>query len=98
MQKSAKYAKMVHVVKRKGNLEKFDERKVYASCYFAGLNCHINKLKAEKLCEKVTRDIKLWLRNKKKISSDDIFRQMIKILNKYDEDVSFMYETHRDVN
>ena len=89
---------MIHVIKRKGHLQKFDERKVYASCYFACLNCHMVKMKAEKLCEKVTRDIKLWIKNKRKVSSDDIFRQMIKVLRKYDDDAAFMYETHRDVN
>ena len=86
------------IVKRHENLERFDERKIYASCYSACINCSINKLKAEKICEKASREIKLWIKNKKQVTSDDLFNKLSKILNKFDRDASFMYKTHRDVN
>ena len=87
-----------HVIKRHGHLEKFDERKVYASCYAACLNSHINKKESEKIAEEITKKIKSWIKTKKVVSSDDIFKEMTKLLKKLDKDVAFMYETHRDVN
>ena len=79
------------IIKRHGHLEKFDERKVYASCYSACLNCHIEKIQAENICEKVSKEIKTWIKNKKAVTSDDIFRQLTKIINKFNKDAAFMY-------
>ena len=53
--------KKVHIVKRGGHEEHFDERKVYASCFAACLNVHMNKIEAEECAEKVTKDIKKWI-------------------------------------
>lgn len=86
------------VVKRKGHEEKFDERKVYASCYAACLSTHIEIKKTEKICEKVAKEIKKWIKNKTCVSSNEIFKMTIKLLNKYDKNAAFMYETHRDLS
>lgn len=88
---------MLHVVKRAGKLEKFDERKVYASCYSACLSTHMDKKEAEKICSKITNEIKKWIKPKKTVTSDQIFKQQIKLLKKHDKDAAFMFETHRDV-
>ena len=85
------------IVKRKGHTEEFDERRVYASCYAACLSSHIEHMKAEKICEKVSKEIKAWARKKKTVSSDEIFRQVIVAMKKHNEDAAFMYETHRDI-
>ena len=87
-----------YIIKRRGHLEKFDERKVYASCYAACLNTSLTKYEAENIAEKATKKIKTWIKNKKQVTSDDIFKEVIKIMNKLDKDSAFMYETHRDVN
>ena len=87
-----------YVIKRKGHLEVFDERKVYASCYAACLNASLTKYEAEKICEGVTKKIRSWIVKRKKATSDDIFKEIIKAMKKFNEDASFMYETHRDVN
>ncbi len=89
---------MAHIVKRRGHKEKFDERKVYASCYAAGMSCQIDHPKAEALCEKVTRDMKQWIKNKKEVSANEIFVQMAKTIAKYNKHVAYMYETHLDVS
>lgn len=86
------------IVKRKGHYEKFDERKIYASCYSACLGMAMDKKEAEKLCEKATRDMKAWLKGKKHVNSQHLFEQMVKILTKYNQDAGFMYETHRDIS
>ncbi len=90
---------MIHIVKRKGHKEKFDERKVYASCYEACLSCcHYNKKEAEKICEKVTKSIKAWIKNKEQVSSREVFKTVTKEIKKHSKEAAFMYETHRDIS
>ncbi len=87
-----------HIVKRKGHKEKFDERKIYGSCYEATLSCcNFNKKQTEKICEKVTACVKKWIKTKKTVTSNDIFKQVVKELKKHSKEASFMYETHRDI-
>ena len=88
----------IHIVKRKGHLERFDARKVYASVYAACMSCHMRHELAEDVAEKVSNEITAWIRGKKSLSSHQIFREVIKILKEYSEDASFMYETHRDLS
>ena len=91
-------AKCKHcIVKRKGHSEEFDERKVYASCYAACLSSHVPHMEAEKICEKVAKEIKSWAMKKKAVSSNDIFEQVTAAIKKHNEDAAFMYETHRDI-
>ena len=89
---------MKHIIKRHGNKEMFDERKVYASCYAACISTHLSKKEAEIICEKVAKDIKSWVKNKKDVSSTQIFKQTIKLMKSYDKNAAFMYETHRDIS
>ena len=89
---------MIHIVKRKGHKEKFDERKIYASCYAACLNAQLHPKEAEKICEGVSREIKKWIKTKKEITSTKIFREMIRVIKKHNKDAAFMYETHRDIS
>ena len=79
-------------------MEKFDERKLYASCYSAFLGAHLDHAEAEGLCEKVAKEIKKWIKDKKKVTSDDIFRQTAKVMKKHHKEAAFMYETHRDIS
>tara|TARA_Y100000310_G_scaffold216585_1_gene217607 strand:+ start:1836 stop:2105 length:270 start_codon:yes stop_codon:yes gene_type:complete len=89
---------MKHIVKRRGHEELFDERKVYASCYSACLSSHIKRVDAEKICEKVTKEIKSWIKDKKKVTSPGISRQIVVAMRKYSKDASFMYESHKDIS
>ncbi|MEK6936740.1 MAG: ATP cone domain-containing protein [Nanoarchaeota archaeon] len=87
-----------HIVKRKGHKEKFDEKKVYGSCYEATLSCcNFDKRQTEKICEQVTKDVKKWIKSKKTVTSNDIFKQAIKSLKKHSKEAAFMFETHRDI-
>ncbi|MBL7055514.1 hypothetical protein ISS07_01235 [Candidatus Woesearchaeota archaeon] len=85
-------------VKRQGHIEEFDERKVYASVYSACLNCHIEHTAAEKIAGKVCKEIKTWAKKEKAVNSNEIFKKVTIALKKHDKDVSFMYETHRDIS
>ena len=89
---------MIIIVKRRGHKEKFDERKVYASCYAACLSSHLNRNYTEKICEVVTKYIKAWVKTKKEVSSTHIFKMVEKTLKKYNKDAAFMYKTHRDIS
>jgi len=86
------------IVKREGHEEKFDKKKVYASCYSACLSTKMEKEEAEKICEKVSKQVKSSIIAKACVTSDQIFKKTTSILNKYDKDAAFMYKTHRDIN
>lgn len=86
------------VVKRHGRKHKFDERKIYASCYAAFVNTQVPKEKAENGCERTCRELKKWAKTKKEVTSDEIFKKTISVLKKINKDVAFMYETHRDLS
>ena len=89
---------MEHIIKKDGKKEKFDERKIYATCFAAALNTQIEKHEAEKLCEKVCKEIKQWVKKKKSVTSTEVFQQVVRAMKKHDRNVAFMYETHRDLS
>ena len=85
------------VVKRHGHTEEFDEWKVYATCYRACKNASLDDKKAEKICKKVSAQVRKWAETKRCISSNVIFEQLKTTLRKHDKNAAFMYETHRDI-
>lgn len=89
---------MIHIVKRKGHKEEFDERKVYASSYSACLSIHLKEEESEKIAAKVTQKVKDFLKNKDEVTSGEIFDLVKDALKKYNEHAAFMYETHRDIS
>ena len=89
---------MQHLVKREGHKEKFDERKLYASCYAASLSANIDHSEAEKICENICKGINKWIKNKKMVTSHQLFKEVTKLLRKYNKDAAFMYSTHRDIS
>lgn len=96
--KKAKGRTILQIVKRKGHTELYDERKVYGSCFFACRNAHLSVGESEQICSKVTAQITKWIKKKKLVTSDDIFKALINELGKHNEDAAFLYETHRDIS
>jgi len=96
--KPLRETKIACVVKRAGHEEIFDERKVYASCYYAARASHLKSGDAEKLCEGVSKDIKKWIKTSACVTAHQIHVQVAKSLRKYNKDVAFMYNTHRDIS
>lgn len=86
------------IVKRRGHMELYDERKVYASCFFACRSAHLSEKEAEETCNNVCTEVTKHVNKKKIVSSNDIFLALIKELKKYSEDAAFLYETHRDIS
>lgn len=89
---------MTTIVKRRGQKQEFDERKLYASVYSACLSAHVSHEEAESIANLVCREIKKWLTNKVEVTSDEIFQQAGKELEHLNKAASFMYLTHRDVS
>ena len=89
---------ILQIVKRKGHTEIYDERKVYGSCYFSCRNAHLSEQESEEICRKVSAAITKWIKSRKAVSSNDIFRMLIQELKKHNEDAAFLYETHRDIS
>ena len=96
MKKEQKYKYCI--VKRKGHMEEFDERKIYDSCYAACLNAHIEHAKAEKITKKVCKEVGTWAKKKKIVDTSEIFKEVIVAMKKHDKDAAFMFETHRDIS
>ena len=82
------------VVKRKGHVEKFDEKKVYGSVYAACASAHYEKLKCEKIADEVTRKIKKFVTNKGETSSTEIRKKIENELKKKNKELAFFYEQH----
>ena len=96
--KKSKNRTQLKIVKRKGHTELYDERKVYGSCFFACRNAHLSGQEAEEICNKVCAATTKWVRKKKVVSSNGIFRFLIQELKKHNGDASFLYQTHRDIS
>lgn len=77
---------MTNIVKRHGSKEEYDERKVYASVYSAGLNVHLSEKEAEAIADKTCGDINNWIIEKKEVNSKEIFKEVTKSLAKYNKD------------
>ena len=86
------------VIKRKGHKEKYDERKVYASCYSACLASHIPIRQAEKICGKVSKTVSSFVKKRKSVTSNQIFLIAAKSLSSHNKNAAFMYRTHRDLS
>mgnify|MGYP005854771311 CR=1 FL=1 len=53
MKKIAKGICKVCIVKRKGHIEEFDDRKIYRSAYFACRNAHLSEKQSKAIAKKV---------------------------------------------
>ena len=60
-------------------------------------NASLDDKKAEKICKKVSAQVRKWAETKRCISSNVIFEQLKTTLRKHDKNAAFMYETHRDI-
>ena len=93
-----KIRRRMRIVKRKGHEEFYDERKVYTGCYMACRNAHLSEQESAKRAAEICKDITSWMSEEKLVSSEQIFRKVIKELKQYSKDSAFMYETHRDIS
>ena len=88
---------MVIVVKRRGHLENFDEKKAYASIYSACMECSLGVKRCEEISQHITVELKHFLKTRKDVNSTEIFGFIMQRLAKVNEPAAFMYETHREL-
>ena len=63
--KKAKKKAEVSIVKRRGHMEEYDEKKVYGSCYYACMSAHVPEKEAEKIAKDCMKKGNSWMANKK---------------------------------
>jgi transcriptional regulator NrdR family protein len=89
----------IHIVKRRGHREAFDERKLYGSVYGACMTTGMREKECEKAAKKVCVEVTKKLKAKKGVvDSTDIFHAAAAALRRISDDAAFMYATHRDVS
>ncbi len=87
------------LVKRRGHTERYDERKIYASCYAAALAAQVPHREAERIAAAAAKAVTAWVKKQQRcVSASEIFQAAARALRTHHEDVAFMYETHRDVS
>jgi len=93
-----KSKKSIHIVKRRGHLEEYDQKKIYGSCYGACYASGLTAKECEAVAEAVTKEVSRWVKSRQKVTSTEIFRFVAKLLKKHNKEVAFLYETHRDIS
>ncbi len=89
---------MEHIVKRKGRKERYDERKVYASVYAACLSLRMQDAEAELIAGSVAKEVTKEFASVHEVSAHSIHKFVAENLEKYNKDVAYMYDTHRDIS
>jgi transcriptional regulator NrdR family protein len=83
------------VVKRGGQDEKFDEKKLYASIYASLMTCHVIDKEAKLISDEITKLVKRWATKKSHISSHDVRTQAAQHLREYNNLAAYVYVHHR---
>lgn len=88
---------MIHIVKRKGHIEVYDERKLYASVFAACQSVREPVGGSELIAERVVNDVNNWLHKKHEVTANDIRRQAAKHLEAYNHNAAHMLLNQRVV-
>jgi len=86
------------VVKRKGHEEKWDDKKLYASCYAACYVAEMKKGQCEKHAQRILSSVKKKLKKKGCVNSHLLAGWVHAELKKINNDAAYMYQTHKDIN
>ena len=89
---------MEHIVKRKGHKERFDERKVYASVFAACMALRMSDEEGEVIANLVSHEVAEEYKTVHEVSAHTIHNFVTKSLRKYNSDVAYIYDTHRDIS
>ncbi len=86
-----------HSVKRKGHKEPFDERKAYASVYWACAGAHLHKDECERIAAAAIQALNAFLKGKKEVNSTEIFEFLGKELQKHHPGAAYLFRSQRDI-
>ncbi len=89
----------MHIVKRKGHKEPFDERKAYASVYWACASAHVHKDECERIAAKVVKALNEFVdaQKQEQISSTALFDFLGDELEKHHKDAAYLFRSQRDL-
>ena len=86
------------IVKRDGQDQKYDEKKLYGSVYASLIACKSPHKEAELIAGEVTKLMKRWVANKSHVSSHDIRIETAKYLKDYHHLAAFIYMHHKTLS
>lgn len=88
------------VVKNHGGKEEFDEEKLFNSVYYPAKEGDFGDERSKEIAEKVIWEIKAWMSEHEDtvFSWKEIRGKVVDILEREEEDVAFLYNTHLDLN
>jgi transcriptional regulator NrdR family protein len=89
---------VLHVIKKDGRKERFDERKLYATCYYPCIAANLTREEAEHTCLQAVSAVRKLARGKSHVKSQMIFKTVLRVLKKHDKKAAFLYENHRDIS
>jgi transcriptional regulator NrdR family protein len=89
----------VITIKREGETQEFESKKIYASVYSASLNAHYAEKKSEDLAQQIETKIIAWVKAHSHVNSHQIRDRIIEELCKInEEDVATLYKHHLDLS
>ena len=90
----------MRIVNKDGAKEEFEDGKLYESVYYPCREAEMSEDDANDLADKVLYEIKAWISDHEDnvFSSKEIREKVISILERENEDASFLYKTHMDIN
>ncbi len=86
-----------YIVKREGEVQAFDARKVYGSVYAACAITGMRERECEDAADAISKKIERMMHGAKVMPSTTITKFVTIELRKRNKDAAFMYETHRDI-
>ena len=90
------------MIKRAGQKEVYDEKKVYGSVYAACFSVNNGERECERISGAIAKKITAWVRAGAKkgicVDTKQIAERAAAELKKHNRDAAFMYETHRDIS
>lgn len=88
------------LITRDGAKEEFDQRKLYSSIYHPARIAEYDEQAAEELAEAVCEVVVSWMEEQDDpvLTSAELRDKTLEELEKRDDDVAFLYDTHLDIN
>lgn len=91
---------MVRIAKKTGVKEPLDEGKLWDSLYWPAREAHYSDEDAVELADEAKNQLVGWIHDHDDnvVTTREIREKAVEVLGELDEDVSFMYEKHLDIN
>lgn len=88
------------IVNKDGQKEEFEDNKLFNSVYYPGLEDELSEKEATDLADKVVYEVKAWLTDHTDNvhTSEEVREKVMEILERENDDVAFLYQTHLDIN